>query len=334
MKHLIDEKKHQYKANLHCHTTLSDGKWTPERVKEEYKKRGYAVVAITDHERLVSHNELSDGEILFLTAYEAYVRNLPYNGQLDAQSHINLYSKTPENKIVYFTPNHTKYTPKEEWDTLPYHYFVENRAYTAEFLRKMIADAVDCGFLVCHNHPTWSYEEESMGEAYADCFAMEIHNYSSLCEGHNEYNEHYYEYQLRHGRRPALIAADDNHNHRAESDPRFDAFGGFTYILADKLDYKTVIDAMERKEFYASQGPVIHSLTADGATLTIRTSPAKSVFFITNLRKRTAVHATDGALCEATCELSEHVEWVYAIVQDAEGKRAYTRAYTREELAD
>ena len=336
MKHLIDEKKHQYKANLHCHTNLSDGKWTPERVKEEYKKRGYAIVAITDHERLVSHNELSDGEILFLTAYEAYIRNLPYDGKVDPQSHINLYSKTPENKIVYFTPNHTKYTPKEEWDTLPYHHLVENRAYTVEFLRKMIADAVACGYLVCHNHPTWSYEEESMGEAYADCFAMEIYNHSAdRGEGHSEMNEHFYDYQLRHGRRMALIAADDNHNHRAEDDPRFDSFGGFTYILADKLDYASVIDAMERKDFYASQGPVIHSLTADGDTLTIRTSDAKSVYFITNVRSRTVVHAAEGeVLTEATCELSERVEWVYVIVQDASGKRAYTRAYTREELAD
>ena len=52
MKYLINPNKTQYKANLHCHTNLSDGHWTPEQVKEEYKKRGYSVVAITDHERL------------------------------------------------------------------------------------------------------------------------------------------------------------------------------------------------------------------------------------------------------------------------------------------
>lgn len=38
-----------YKANLHCHTTLSDGKLTPEEIKEAYKSRGYQVVAFTDH---------------------------------------------------------------------------------------------------------------------------------------------------------------------------------------------------------------------------------------------------------------------------------------------
>ena len=29
-----------YKANLHCHTTFSDGVWTPEQVKKEYQARG------------------------------------------------------------------------------------------------------------------------------------------------------------------------------------------------------------------------------------------------------------------------------------------------------
>ena len=52
MKIIIDQSKKQYKANLHCHTTLSDGNWTPEQVKEEYKKRGYSVIAITDNEHL------------------------------------------------------------------------------------------------------------------------------------------------------------------------------------------------------------------------------------------------------------------------------------------
>ena len=33
-----------YKANLHCHTVISDGKLTKEQIKEEYQKRGYSIV--------------------------------------------------------------------------------------------------------------------------------------------------------------------------------------------------------------------------------------------------------------------------------------------------
>ena len=30
-----------FRANLHCHTTVSDGKFTPEEIKAHYKAYGY-----------------------------------------------------------------------------------------------------------------------------------------------------------------------------------------------------------------------------------------------------------------------------------------------------
>ena len=38
-----------YKLALHIHTTLSDGRKTPEEVAREYKADGYDALAITDH---------------------------------------------------------------------------------------------------------------------------------------------------------------------------------------------------------------------------------------------------------------------------------------------
>lgn len=39
----------QYKANLHTHTTQSDGHLTPTAVIDEYRSRGYSILALTDH---------------------------------------------------------------------------------------------------------------------------------------------------------------------------------------------------------------------------------------------------------------------------------------------
>ena len=50
MKHLLPNVPKYFKTNLHTHSTVSDGKLSPEELKEEYKKRGYSVVAFTDHE--------------------------------------------------------------------------------------------------------------------------------------------------------------------------------------------------------------------------------------------------------------------------------------------
>ena len=50
-----------YKANLHCHSTLSDGSCTPEELKEIYKKHGYSIIAYTDHDVFISHKSIELG---------------------------------------------------------------------------------------------------------------------------------------------------------------------------------------------------------------------------------------------------------------------------------
>src|SRR5210317_501741 len=46
------EKEHRHKANLHTHTTNSDGKIQPHDVVDGYKALGYSALAITDHDRV------------------------------------------------------------------------------------------------------------------------------------------------------------------------------------------------------------------------------------------------------------------------------------------
>jgi predicted metal-dependent phosphoesterase TrpH len=43
-----------YRANLHAHTTKSDGNLSPEKCVEFYRNAGYQVLAITDHDHVTS----------------------------------------------------------------------------------------------------------------------------------------------------------------------------------------------------------------------------------------------------------------------------------------
>lgn len=52
-KYLLPEGGSFYKANLHCHSTLSDGALSPAELKEAYKAKGYSVIAYTDHNILI-----------------------------------------------------------------------------------------------------------------------------------------------------------------------------------------------------------------------------------------------------------------------------------------
>lgn len=65
---LLDGRLDRYKANLHCHTVLSDGKKTPEQIKKDYLAHGYSIVAFTDHDKYYPHNDLTDDRFIALTA--------------------------------------------------------------------------------------------------------------------------------------------------------------------------------------------------------------------------------------------------------------------------
>src|SRR6056297_2363078 len=46
----VDWENHQqYKANLHTHTTRSDGRFSPHTVVDNYYRMGYKILALTDH---------------------------------------------------------------------------------------------------------------------------------------------------------------------------------------------------------------------------------------------------------------------------------------------
>ena len=69
-KYLLPENGSFYKANLHCHTTVSDGSLSPEDTKAVYKEQGYSIIAYTDHDVMIDHDDLRDESFLPLLGYE------------------------------------------------------------------------------------------------------------------------------------------------------------------------------------------------------------------------------------------------------------------------
>ena len=67
---LLPQGVNWYRANFHSHTTHSDGRLTPEQVKDLYKSRGYSIIAYSDHERFIPHPDLDDEGFLALYAIE------------------------------------------------------------------------------------------------------------------------------------------------------------------------------------------------------------------------------------------------------------------------
>ena len=62
--YLLPQEGAFYKANMHSHSTLSDGSLTPEEIKAAYQEKGYQIFAFSDHRKLIPHPELKDENFL------------------------------------------------------------------------------------------------------------------------------------------------------------------------------------------------------------------------------------------------------------------------------
>jgi hypothetical protein len=106
-----------------------------------------------------------------------------------------------------------------------------------------------------------------------------------------------------------------------------------TYILSDRLDYASIISALENKDFYATTGPRIFSLGVEEGTIRVKTDEAERILFITNNHHRKAVLSKSGEhVTQAEFTVSSKDKWVRVEVVGFDGKRAFTRAFSQDEL--
>ena len=133
--YLIHPDKKQFKANLHSHSTLSDGQLTPEEMKAAYKDHGYSILCISDHEAANDHSHMTEPDFLMLTGYEAYIRPQYLFDPFCSEVHLNLLARDPHNVgIVYFQPKSSRYLSEEQKAAAVKVGPVVERQYTKEFI--------------------------------------------------------------------------------------------------------------------------------------------------------------------------------------------------------
>ncbi|MBQ8510885.1 MAG: hypothetical protein IJ493_13370 [Clostridia bacterium] len=311
-KYLISPEQNQYKANMHGHSRLSDGKLTLEQLKEGYKERGYSVYAFSDHTTVRWHKELTDENFLPLAAAEIDVSQQgAENFNLRKSFHFNIIARDPEH-----------------FEQVPY----DNKNYSIQYINSLIAEARAKNYFVVANHPNWSLFTEDEYLQIEGLNGFELYNcITANYGGALSFTPEIYLYLLRNGKRIYPIGADDNHSFCLPfSHPNNDSFGGFTYILADKLEYGGVINALDRGDCYCSMGPQIHEFSIEDDVVHVKTSPAKRITVMTGTRHLTTLPALRGETVEEfTGRLNMNLlgGFILLHVEDSEGKHAMTRAY-------
>lgn len=342
-KYLLPNEGKFYKANLHTHTTISDGKWSPEKVKEEYSKHGYSIVAFTDHDALVPHNDLTDENFLAINGFETYFNNevfleLPYDfvrtyhlsffakdkNNLDCPAYSDEYVEY-KNGLPFVPPEVTRYTYK--------------RQHSVECVNRFIKEVNKKGWLVSYNHPRWSLHNYEDYAGIEGLWGVEVTNTAGFrnCMPDNE--QPLIDF-LRQGKQVFPIGADDMHDYDT-------AFGAFTMIKAPELEYSKVLSAMEKGDFYATEGPLINELYIEDGVLHIECSDAVKVFVNTERRTGWTLNATDKPITKAEFNVSTYLKvckakedrmlwkpYIRVTVVDATGKKAYTRAYFVDDILE
>ncbi len=337
MIYLISPDKKQYKANLHSHSTLSDGNKTPEELKEIYKEQGYSILAITDHECPALHHDLSDDGFLMLTGYEAYIRPSEkgeYN-VYNKEIHLNLFARDPMNqKIICFNENYSRYIRRGNiLNKLERVGSERQRKYSREYINEFIRTANENGYLVAYNHPYWSMEDEADILSYDGLFSLEICNYNSYISNHLEYCGALYDKMLRSDHRIFCHGSDDNHNGYPLDHPHSDSFGAFTMICPREFTYDAVIEAMEKGEMYASMGPVFREISLEGDILHVECSDVSHIFVYMGSKTPRFLHAAPGEkLSSADFKIDAQARYIRVSIQDSLGHWADTRGFFPEEL--
>lgn len=298
---LLPDDGNLYKANLHCHTTVSDGAFTPREIKDMYLAEGYHAVAYTDHKVCAPHNELTDDGFVALSGVE-----IAFGIGRKSSVHICGISRDPAAELEI--PN-----------------------YPLDDITKInegIALLNERGYITTMNHPRWSGMSMDALAAMDGFANIEVFNgFEAVQDGYSS-SDAIYELELRRGRRVMPIATDDSHRESEGGKPGLEYFRGFTVIKAPSLTYSSLISALDSGAFYASTGPMFKNLWIEDGYLNVECTPVCGVYVHGQLYSHRAalINAAD-TIESARIKIPDGFatsDYLFVQIVDSRGGRAWS----------
>jgi len=306
-----------YKGNIHTHTTRSDGRTEPDDMINEYKKRGYNFLILTEHNRYTHLTGYDDENFILLPGMEI---NAPPDIHEIRDYHFLAIPGTKEQR------EHAKLPQYEHDQVLDLHTF-----HSYADLQAMIDDAYDRGNMVTINHPYWSKIEYDEILPLKHIFAMEVYNYCSTVLENVGSSFSHWDAVLRHGMKLWGTAVDDGHNFHPFTSGGNDSFGGWITVKAKSLCQDDLMEAIAAGSFYGSAGPEIYDFYVEDGTVHFKCSPVSRIFINGQQREIRVKWAEPGStIDELVCPLYGDCKWCeaekYVRVEcyDWQGRKAFT----------
>jgi hypothetical protein len=280
--------KSRMKINFHTHTTVSDGKKTPEEAAALYKAAGYDAIALTDH--YIFSEEGSHAGLRLLSGAE-YDTNLCYGRE--GVYHILALGCARDPEIG-----------REE--KLPAEKFVE----------RILA----AGGTPVLAHPAWSLNQPEIALLLKDVVLTEIYNsVSDAGESSRPYSGCFADLVACLGKPMLLLATDDTHYYAGDDETKCAVM---VECAADATEAE-ILAAVKAGKFYATQGPEVH-IAVEGDEIVVRSSPVSRISLFTNVAWAEGYCVRGEGLTEHRHKITPREKFVRAEVTDENGKVAYT----------
>jgi len=284
-----------YKGNLHTHTTVTDGKKTPEEVIALYRENGYDFLSLTDHWKHSETRMTEDGMLL--------LRGCEYNingaDVLAGVFHIVAIGEKEPAKIDQKLANGT---------------------YTAQD----IVDAIHAvGGIAILAHPAWSLETCEQIMPLDGFDGIEIYNsVSGLPRNCRPYSGEVIDQLAVRGKVFSSMCADDSHFYQNE------ACLSYIYVQADALTEEAILDAIRAGRIMATQGPrfsvsVEKIEGSEDRRVRYTCDPVSQIVFFTGSVWHSARSVSGDGLTEAEFILRPFDRFVRAEFIDEKGLRGF-----------
>ncbi len=226
-----------YKGNLHTHTTVSDGRLTPQEAIEVYAQAGYDFLALTDHNAVVDYDGLDPQGLALISGCEL----AKGCGELGQTLH-----------VVALGLEAVPEVPEEP-----------------SYVELVGAIAAQCE-LCFVGHPYWSLVTPTELLAVQGHVGIEVYNTTcqfSIARGCSEF---VWDILLTHSQRMWGFAVDDAHR-------REEYAQAWVMARSAENSPTAILAALARGDFYASHGPEIYDLQVEAEQVLVRCSPCQEV---------------------------------------------------------
>ena len=319
---------------MHCHTNISDGKESPEAVKEHYKNAGYSAVCFTDHEVIVDHKDLCDKDFVALHGYEVCIKKdiAAHTAFFMPVYHFNFIAKSQDNlKMPRFFKNNPSCAGNarkwiDEVGQFDENDIIDTTEYSNDWLNDYLYNVKKGGYLINYNHPQWSLQDKDDYIHLDHLHSVELIN--GGCFLLNDNTSLHYENMLRSGKRLVPTGGDDNHSASGEC-------LAWTMIKAPELTYNALIAAYEKGDCYASEGPEIQSIVIKDGKIIVKTSAAACISLLSEGRYAQCKRSRSEEIYVAEFDYAPEKmgEYFRIEVRDREGYKAFSNAYFTDDIA-